>query len=72
MRGLDDHSDYLDQDDFEALQVSTTGRFGGIGIELGLVDGYFTVIAPMDDTPAKRAGLQAGDMQFLNNYLILH
>ena len=46
MRGLDDHSGYLDQDAFAAMQVSTTGRFGGIGIELGLVDGYFTVISP--------------------------
>ena len=61
MERLDDHSDYLDQNAFSALQVNTSGRFGGIGIELGLVDGYFTVIAPMDDTPAKRAGMQAGD-----------
>lgn len=61
MRGLDDHSDYLDTRAFESLQEATTGRFGGIGIELGLVDGYFTVIAPMDDTPAARAGLKPGD-----------
>lgn len=61
MQRLDDHSDYLDENAFNALQVNTSGRFGGIGIELGLVDGYFTVIAPMDDTPAKRAGMQSGD-----------
>ncbi len=61
MQSLDDHSDYLSARDFEALQSSTTGEFGGIGIELGLVEGYFTVIAPIDDTPAARAGLLAGD-----------
>lgn len=61
IRGLDPHSDYLDPAAFESLQAHTTGQFGGIGIELGLVDGYFTVIAPMDDTPAANAGMQAGD-----------
>ena len=61
MRGLDDHSNYLDRTAYQSLQESTTGRFGGIGIELGLVDGYFTVIAPMDDTPAARAGIEPGD-----------
>ena len=61
MNGLDEHSDYLDPSSFEHLQTSTTGRFGGIGIELGLVDGFFTVISPMDGTPADRAGLLAGD-----------
>ncbi len=61
MQSLDDHSDYLSARDFEALQSSTTGEFGGIGIELGLVGGYFTIIAPIDDTPAARAGLLAGD-----------
>lgn len=61
MNGLDEHSDYLDPSSFEHLQTSTTGRFGGIGIELGVVEGYFTVISPMDDTPAARAGLEPGD-----------
>ena len=61
MNGLDEHSDYLDPSSFEHLQTSTTGRFGGIGIELGVVEGYFTVISPMDDTPAQRAGLAPGD-----------
>ncbi len=59
--GLDPHSDYLDPAAFKSLQAHTTGQFGGIGIELGLVNGYFTVIAPMDDTPAATAGMQAGD-----------
>lgn len=58
---LDDHSLFLDRRDFQDLQADTSGEFGGIGIELGLNDGYFTVIAPMDGTPAARAGLRAGD-----------
>lgn len=58
---LDEHSLYLDRGAFQDLQADTSGRFGGIGIELGLVDDYFTVIAPMDDTPAAAAGLRAGD-----------
>lgn len=61
MRGLDEHSDYLDPSSYQSLNTSTTGKFGGIGIELGLVDDYFTVIAPIDDTPASSAGLLAGD-----------
>ncbi len=58
---LDGHSNYLDEHDYQELQAETDGRFGGIGIELGLVDDYFTVIAPIDDTPASRAGLVSGD-----------
>ena len=61
MRGLDEHSSYLNAKDFESLEVTTTGRFGGIGIELGLVDGYFTIVTPLDATPAAAAGLKAGD-----------
>lgn len=61
MQGLDVHSGYLDPSAYQSLQASTTGRFSGIGIELGMVDGYFTVIAPIDDTPASNAGLLAGD-----------
>jgi carboxyl-terminal processing protease len=58
---LDDHSNYLDATEFGTLQEETSGRFGGVGIELGLVDEYFTVISPLDDTPASRAGLEPGD-----------
>lgn len=58
---LDGHSNYLDEHDYQELQAETDGHFGGIGIELGLVDDYFTVIAPLDDTPASRAGLVSGD-----------
>ncbi len=61
MHRLDDHSDFLDVRDFNSLKENTNGQFGGIGIELGLVDDYFTVIAPIDGTPADSAGLEAGD-----------
>ena len=59
--GLDSYSDFLDMRDFDDLQAETTGQFGGIGIELGLVDDFFTVIAPLDGTPASKAGMQSGD-----------
>jgi carboxyl-terminal processing protease len=61
LSSLDPHSSYLDQEDFEELQVGTQGEFGGLGIEVGMDDGFVKVIAPIDDTPAQRAGLQAGD-----------
>lgn len=59
---LDPHSTYLDADSFDDLQVNTTGEFGGLGIEVGMEDGFVKVIAPIDDTPASRAGLEAGDL----------
>ena len=58
---LDDHSNYLDSREYDSLQDETQGSFGGVGIELGLVDDFFTVISPLDGTPASRAGLQPGD-----------
>ncbi|HER33852.1 MAG: S41 family peptidase [Halothiobacillaceae bacterium] len=58
---LDPHSSYLDKEEFKNLRESTTGEFGGLGIQVGMKDGVLTVIAPIDDTPAKRAGLEAGD-----------
>jgi carboxyl-terminal processing protease len=61
LSGLDPHSAYLDNDEFKDLQVGTRGEFGGLGIEVGMEDGFVKVIAPIDDTPAQRAGLQAGD-----------
>jgi carboxyl-terminal processing protease len=65
MRGmlseLDPHSAYLDRDEYQSLRESTQGEFGGVGIEVGQRDGQLTVITPIDDTPASRAGLQAGD-----------
>lgn len=61
LSGLDPHSSYLTADDYEELQVGTTGEFGGLGIEVGMDNGFIKVIAPIDDTPAQRAGVQAGD-----------
>jgi carboxyl-terminal processing protease len=62
VRGLDPHSDFLDADAFKELQVSTQGRFGGLGIEVGVEDGFIRVVSPIEDTPAFRAGIQAGDL----------
>ncbi|WP_281647237.1 S41 family peptidase [Parendozoicomonas sp. Alg238-R29] len=59
---LDPHSAYLQPDDFKNLEESTSGEFGGLGIEVGSEDGLIKVITPIDDTPAKRAGVQAGDL----------
>ncbi|HZJ81459.1 MAG TPA: S41 family peptidase [Guyparkeria sp.] len=58
---LDPHSGYLDDEEFKNLRESTSGEFGGLGIQVGMKDGVLTVIAPIDDTPAQRAGLEAGD-----------
>ena len=62
LSGLDPHSSYLSPEDFKELKIGTTGEFGGLGIEVGMDDGLVKVIAPIDDTPAKRAGIEAGDM----------
>ncbi len=62
LSGLDPHSAYLDPEAFKELQVGTTGEFGGLGIEVGMEDGFVKVISPIDDTPAQRAGIQAGDL----------
>ena len=65
MRGmlgeLDPHSAYLDAESFEALRETTEGEFSGVGIEVGMQEGQLTIIAPIDDSPAARAGLQAQD-----------
>ena len=62
LAGLDPHSAYVDGSDFGALQETTTGQFGGLGVEVGRENGYIKVISPIDDTPADRAGIQAGDL----------
>ncbi len=62
LAGLDPHSAYVDGSDFGALQETTTGQFGGLGVEVGREKGYIKVISPIDDTPAARAGIQAGDL----------
>ena len=61
MSGLDEHSVFLDARALETLNEQTTGHFGGIGIEVTLDQGAFRIISPIDDTPAQRAGLNAGD-----------
>lgn len=59
---LDPHSTYLDETDFNDLKNMTSGEFGGLGIEVGAADGFIKIIAPLDDTPASRAGIHAGDI----------
>jgi len=62
LTGLDPHSAFLDQEAYRDLQVGTQGEFGGLGIEVGTEDGFIKVVAPIEDTPAFRAGVQAGDL----------
>ena len=61
LSNLDPHSAYLGPEDFAELQESTSGEFGGLGIEVGSEDGQIKVVSPIDDTPASKAGIQAGD-----------
>ena len=62
LSGLDPHSTYLDSEEYKDLKVGTTGRFGGLGIQVTMEDGFIKVISPIDDTPAQRAGVQSGDL----------
>lgn len=62
LSNLDPHSAYLGPEDFQELQESTSGEFGGLGIEVGVEDGFVKVVSPIDDTPASKAGIQAGDL----------
>ena len=62
LTGLDPHSAYLDAEAFKDLQVGTQGEFGGLGIEVGMEDGFVKVVAPIEDTPAFKAGVKAGDL----------
>tara|TARA_R110002096_G_scaffold196928_19_gene379908 strand:- start:41 stop:1369 length:1329 start_codon:yes stop_codon:yes gene_type:complete len=59
---LDPHSSYLSQEEFKELQIGTTGEFGGLGIEVGMENGFVRVISPIEDTPADKAGVKAGDV----------
>ncbi|THD85694.1 S41 family peptidase [Aliigemmobacter aestuarii] len=61
LSSLDPHSSYVPPDDFEDMQVQTRGEFGGLGIEVTQEQGFVKVVAPMDDTPADAAGIEAGD-----------
>ena len=60
--GLDPHSDYMDPKSFQDMQVQTRGEFGGLGIEVTMEDGVIKVVAPIDDTPAAKAGVMANDI----------
>jgi len=62
LSGLDPHSAFLNTSEFSDLKIGTTGQFGGLGIEVGMENGFVKVISPIDDTPASRAGVQASDL----------
>ena len=62
LSNLDPHSAYLEPEAFAELQESTSGEFGGLGIEVGTEDGFIKVVSPIDDTPASKAGIQPGDL----------
>lgn len=61
LRELDPHSSFMSPEEYKELQVETRGRFGGLGIEISMREGVLTVVAPLDGTPADRAGILAGD-----------
>ncbi len=62
LAGLDPHSSYLDKEEFAELKAYTSGKFGGLGIEVTLEEGFIKVISPIDGTPAAKAGMQPGDL----------
>ena len=62
LSNLDPHSAYLEPEAYAELQESTSGEFGGLGIEVGIEDGFIKIISPIDDTPASKAGIQPGDL----------
>src|SRR2546428_8525826 len=62
LQGLDPHSSYMDPKSFRDMQVQTRGEFGGLGIEVTMEDGLVKVVAPIDETPAAKAGVMAGDI----------
>jgi len=62
LNGLDPHSNYLNKKSFDDLQEMSSGEFGGLGLEVGMENGFIKVIAPIDGTPAEKAGLQSGDL----------
>jgi carboxyl-terminal processing protease len=61
LQGLDPHSSLLPPDAFDDLQIDTKGKFTGIGIHITMQNGFVTVISPIEDTPAHRAGIESGD-----------
>src|SRR5712671_6452227 len=62
LAGLDPHSSYMDSKSFRDMQVQTSGEFGGLGIEVTIEDGLIKVVAPIDETPAAKAGIMANDI----------
>jgi carboxyl-terminal processing protease len=62
LANLDAHSSFMDKKSFKELNVQTSGEFGGLGISVGMRDGVLTVIAPLKDTPAEKAGVESGDI----------
>lgn len=62
LSGLDPHSSYLNEEQYKGLKEGTMGQFGGLGIEVTMEDGFVKVVSPIDDTPAEKAGMQAGDL----------
>src|SRR3954452_5988558 len=62
LNGLDPHSSYMDPKSFRDMQVQTRGEFGGLGIEVTMEDGLIKVVAPIDETPAAKAGVMANDI----------
>jgi carboxyl-terminal processing protease len=62
LSGLDPHSAYLVPEEYQELKEGTTGQFGGLGIEVTMENGFIKVVSPIDDTPAQRAGIKAGDL----------
>lgn len=62
LAGIDPHSSYLANDDYDNLQEMTTGEFGGLGVQVGVNNGFITIISPVDGSPAYRAGIKAGDV----------
>lgn len=62
LASLDAHSSYMTPDMYKEMQVETKGEFGGLGIQIGIKNNHLTVIAPIEDTPAARAGVEPGDM----------
>ena len=61
LKSLDPHSSYVSAEAYREMRVRTQGKFGGLGIQVTMEDGWVKVISPIDDTPADRAGIQAGD-----------
>jgi carboxyl-terminal processing protease len=62
LTGLDPHSTYMDADAFKDMQAATQGEFGGLGIEVGMEDGFVKVVSPIEDSPAFKAGIKSGDL----------